>query len=116
MAKKINNFTDEGYQWKNYLIYKNRLEQDNKEDSNVKVRGYSEVIEFLKEMPYEEYLLTKHWKHFSSECVKFFGKCVICDSKNNLKIHHKTYKNRGRETFNDVICLCIECHKKVHQK
>ncbi|MGL5574714.1 MAG: hypothetical protein ACRDCW_04070 [Sarcina sp.] len=30
-------------------------------------------------------------------------------------MHHKTYKQRGYETFSDVLCLCHQCHMKIHK-
>lgn len=82
----------------------------------IEVESYQSVIDKLKTMPYDEYLNTEHWNHFRSEAVKFFsGKCVICGGKNHLSVHHKTYENRGRETFNDVILVCGDCHKMIHK-
>lgn len=79
------------------------------------IDGYKKMVDYLKTMEYEEYLKTDHWIHFRNETYKFFrNKCQVCGSKENINIHHKTYENRGRETFNDVICLCHECHEKFH--
>ena len=118
VAYKIDNFTDEGYQWKNYLLFKenSKKEVEDVQVNNFRIDGYTELIHKLKYMPYKEYLLTSHWKHFSNEAFKFFGACVVCGTTKNLKIHHKTYQNRGRETFLDVVCLCGECHAKFHGK
>lgn len=82
------------------------------------VKGYSEYLKAMMTMPYGDYLETDHWFHFKKEAIKFFGhKCQLCNSNTNeIHIHHKTYENRGRETFNDVIPLCDGCHKLVHNK
>ena len=79
---------------------------------------YGKLIYYLKSMPYDEYLETEHWKHFRNEALKWAGhKCQLCNKEDTtLVIHHKTYENRGRETFNDVIVLCEDCHKLVHGK
>lgn len=118
IKSKIDNFTDYGHQWRNYLTFKEREQKDLEDIQNgcIKVIGYSEMIQYLRDLPYEEYLLTAHWKHFSRETIKFYKKCIICDSEKELKVHHKSYSNRGRETFNDVICLCDKCHSKFHDK
>jgi uncharacterized protein YlaI len=80
-------------------------------------RVYQKVINMLKEIPYEEYLFSAHWKHFSGEAIKFARyKCQLCDNNNSLNVHHKNYKNLGRETFNDTIVLCNDCHRMVHNK
>lgn len=118
ISGKVKEFEDEGHQWKNYLLFKESKTKDEKDVQNGKlvVTGYSEMLEYFNSMPYKEYLLTAHWKHFSGQAIRFFGKCVVCDTTSNLKIHHKNYKNRGRETFLDVICLCNNCHAKFHNK
>jgi hypothetical protein len=79
---------------------------------------YGKLIHYLKSIPYDEYLETEHWKHFRNEALKWAGhKCQLCSKEDTtLVIHHKTYENRGRETFNDVIVLCEDCHKLVHGK
>lgn len=68
-------------------------------------------------MPYKEYLQTEHWKKTSYECKKRAGfKCKKCKSTENLHAHHLSYENRGDdfEKF-DLICLCKECHEKIHK-
>jgi 5-methylcytosine-specific restriction endonuclease McrA len=72
----------------------------------------------LRNMPYNLYLQTDHWQHFRLKALdnaKYI--CQLCNSKEKkLDVHHRTYENRGRETFNDVIVLCDGCHKKHHGK
>lgn len=72
----------------------------------------------LKEMPYNDYLKTMHWK-----IIKYFityranYKCQLCGtSKDILNVHHNTYKNRGEEKLEDLIVLCKKCHEKFHDK
>jgi hypothetical protein len=81
-----------------------------------KVEGYEDYLNTMKIMPYADYLQTEHWLHFREETIKFFGnKCMICNSEEAVpNVHHRTYENRGRETFNDVIVLCNKCHKLIH--
>ena len=40
-------------------------------------------------------------------------KCVICGSKDNLHIHHLD-TNRKNNDLNNLICLCIKDHSRVH--
>lgn len=80
------------------------------------MKNYEEMIKDLNSMSYKDYLQTEHWKHFRLEALKFFkNKCCLCNSEKYLQVHHETYKNRGRETFNDVIVLCKDCHSKQHE-
>src|SRR5699024_3169644 len=105
---------------RNFESYLNQNPQSNKDNNKYKViykiDGYKDYLTLMKHMPYEEYLKTEHWRHFRSEAISFFGKkCQLCNDKEKIiHIHHKTYENKGRETFNDVIPLCNTCHKKVH--
>ena len=84
---------------------------------SVKVDLYSQLLKKFNGMAYVDYLNTEHWKHFRDQVFVFYNReCQVCKSKTNLNVHHKTYDNRGRETFNDIILLCNECHKKIHGK
>lgn len=78
---------------------------------------YYKYLNYIKSLPYKDYLQSIHWQHFRKEAIKFFrGECQLCNSNNNLNVHHRTYDNLGRETFNDVILLCGNCHNKFHEK
>ena len=68
---------------------------------------------------YEEYLKSKHW--FKTR-VEIFRRdnhhCQMCNKALELRdanVHHKTYDNVGKEHPEDLILLCPDCHKKVHQ-
>jgi len=82
------------------------------------IKGYDELMATFRVMKYDEYLLTEHWKHFIGEAVRWANyRCQLCNKDHTmLHVHHKTYDNKGRETFNDVIVLCKECHEMVHNK
>jgi hypothetical protein len=115
-------FLNDGDLWVAYKDKKqpksNKYEMVEKQEQTSNVCGYYATLKMLKEMNYPEYLYTDHWRHFIKEAVKWSGnKCQLCNHSNvMLHVHHKTYINRGRETFNDVIVLCEDCHKLVHTK
>jgi hypothetical protein len=73
-------------------------------------------IQELKSLPYKDYLMTDHWESLKHEALHLANNsCALCLSNNRqLHVHHKTYKNRGQETQNDLIVLCKDCHKKFH--
>jgi len=79
---------------------------------------YTEYLNHMRALKYSDYLLTEHWKHFAKEAIKHYKyKCVLCNAEHVvLHVHHKTYENLARETFNDVIVLCADCHKMVHSR
>lgn len=94
-----------------------KLDNKNNITESFEITGYKEFIKQLRTMNYKEYLKTEHWIHFREEVFKFcHGSCQICGSTDRINVHHKSYVNRGRETFNDVVCLCYSCHSKFHDK
>jgi len=115
----IGKFVDEGPLWASYCHWiEKRKTKENvvKEKVFYEIELYDKIIELLSNLNYTDYLNTKHWKHFSHEALIHFNHtCQLCNTKNEeMHVHHKTYENRGRETFNDVIVLCAKCHKIVH--
>ena len=66
---------------------------------------------------YQEYLKSDHWKNIRRRYFrsKLYKGCYICGSRTNIQIHHKTYKRFGREWLNDLLALCTDCHKEVHE-
>jgi hypothetical protein len=116
LPKNYKKFLDDGALWLAYAGGPSKNKPTIKREY-ADVPNYNEVLAYFKSMKYTDYLDTDHWKHFSNEArIHYNNKCVICNSREHLHIHHKTYKNLGRETFNDVICLCADCHKMVHHK
>lgn len=80
-------------------------------------KAYRQYLEVLKTIEYSDYLQTEHWLWFRKESIRHaMGQCQLCgDNKSILNVHHKTYANRGRETFLDVIVLCKNCHETFHE-
>lgn len=71
----------------------------------------------LKNMKYDKYLKTLHWKTRRKEALKAANnKCQLCGSGGELHVHHKNYDRRGEELAEDLIVLCKECHAKHHDK
>jgi hypothetical protein len=64
---------------------------------------------------YEEYIQSDEWKRKDKEFVRIMKKCQDCGSTERLGSHHKTYKNLGDETLEDVDVLCWNCHIKRHK-
>lgn len=89
-------------------------------ESNKKVREQNraesaERLRQLKTMPYVEYLKTEHWKALRSNMLRRAGfRCQLCNAAEPLDVHHRTYENRGCESYQDLIALCRSCHEKHH--
>jgi hypothetical protein len=73
--------------------------------------------DYLKALPYKDYLQTEHWFKVKTYVYKKFGKqCLDCGRKDCLNVHHETYKNKGdyEREKNDCVVLCGMCHAKEH--
>jgi 5-methylcytosine-specific restriction endonuclease McrA len=67
---------------------------------------------------YKEYLQSAHWQNLRRRFFKSGlnkGACARCRTRDRLHLHHKTYKNVGREHLADLCLLCEACHSLVHQ-
>ena len=64
------------------------------------------------------FLSSEYWQQVKQKIHARDRKCVKCGSILFLEVHHLTYKNKGNELNNleDLILLCAECHKKIHEK
>lgn len=85
-------------------------------------------------MTYSQYLQSSHWQEKRKVKLSNCDHCQICDSKNNLHIHHKRYvigekeaslsfkrgldiksgSVLGREKTCDLEVLCSSCHRYWH--
>lgn len=122
----IAEFLDDGHKWINYCRFKEerkiKIEPEQQApvfslpENNAIDEMYQSLISALKAMDYKEYIKTDHWQHFRKEALKHFNlTCQLCGANDmTLDVHHRTYVNRGRETFNDVIVLCRHCHDLYH--
>lgn len=70
----------------------------------------------MSNVQYEEYIQSPEWRERAEKIrAEYDNKCYICGSSNNLHIHHISYKRLGSEIDRDVVCLCRDCHMKVHE-
>ena len=78
-------------------------------------KSRQQQFEIKKWKSYKEYLFSKEWQTIRKQKLEQVGnRCQSCDSKNNLQIHHKTYKRIYCEKSKDLIVFCSGCHKKSH--
>lgn len=65
---------------------------------------------------YERYITSAHWDARKSAYFnKFEKRCRACGSRNDMQLHHASYKRMGRELDADLVPLCQTCHSLVHQ-
>ncbi|MBU1092560.1 HNH endonuclease [Patescibacteria group bacterium] len=55
--------------------------------------------------------LKKRFPHLNT------GECYICESKDNLQVHHlKPRQNGGLNLSHNLLLLCPKCHHQVEEK
>lgn len=71
----------------------------------------------LRDMPYEDYLQTPHWKRKREDKLRAVGyRCQVCHrGGRTLDVHHRTYDRRGEELDQDLTVLCRACHTTFHR-
>lgn len=68
---------------------------------------------------YHEYLKSDDWKRKSESRKKVDNcECVICGSKENLRVHHIKYRPVFSDTKvkSELITLCENCHEEYHER
>lgn len=88
-----------------------------KPKSNKKIRK-KKPINHKTGKTYSQFLQTTYWKNMSFKIKKRDGfKCTVCGSKENLQVHHTTYKHVGIEYKHkkDLLTLCGKCHTMAHE-
>lgn len=80
-----------------------------------KIRYETEGHPCTKDAPPSKY--GKRWKKFRDLIVTRDGKCLLCNSKTDLSVHHiKSWKEfpELRLEPSNVITLCKTCHAVIH--
>lgn len=66
---------------------------------------------------YYEYIQTEAWAKKSRQRFALDGyQCQLCGSAKNIVCHHLNYYNLGNEKMDDLVTLCADCHRKLHDK
>jgi len=71
------------------------------------------------ELEYDDFLQTPYWNAVSQKAkARANFTCQLCNARDNLHTHHRTYENHGMEHLHmkDLIVLCADCHKHFHSK
>lgn len=73
-------------------------------------------IAVLRRMPYREYLRTQHWARQRTFAQERAGqRCELCGQDDRLDVHHRSYARVGFEQPDDLIVLCVDCHRDHHR-
>jgi hypothetical protein len=69
----------------------------------------------LRSTSYAKYLESPHWATTRKRALHRAGfQCAGCEAKSFLDVHHRSYKNLGRENEADLMVLCRKCHEFIH--
>lgn len=70
----------------------------------------------MDKINYAAYLQSEEWQRKKKLVIEFWGgRCCICNGKDNLQVHHRTYQHLGNEQLTDLILLCDRCHELHHK-
>jgi len=68
---------------------------------------------------YQEYLASDWWKKIKAKAQRrsrIYSRCNFCCSKENIDLHHTTYKHiNTKHELCVIVALCRSCHKEVHE-
>ena len=77
---------------------------------------FYEYDENWNKVKYYDYIKSDEWKAKRLEAQKRDGyQCQMCGTAMNLIVHHITYDRLGNEDLADLVTLCKNCHKRVHE-
>lgn len=96
---------------------KNRPVKKTGRDTPVRVNTH---IPYNKRMAnrkaaYDSYMASAEWRERREEYYRSRDKvCAACGGRNQIHLHHRTYVRMGKEWDQDLLPLCENCHKQVH--
>lgn len=65
---------------------------------------------------YDKYIQSLPWKEKAKQAKEHAGnRCQLCNSPDNLAVHHRTYERLGCELPEDLTVLCKNCHSRFHE-
>ena len=60
---------------------------------------------------YKAYLDSPEWRAVARLVRERDGyACVVCNSGDNVHVHHRVYRQPGAERLSDLHVLCAKCH------
>lgn len=70
-----------------------------------------------RQIEYAAYLRSAHWLEFRQKAIDWAdNRCQLCNDNTPLQVHHRDYSRLGKERLNDVIALCVGCHRIFHDR
>lgn len=64
---------------------------------------------------YAIYLASPEWRELRIRVMqRHGGMCAVCRKRTAAQAHHQTYERVGHEDANDLVPVCMECHRELH--
>lgn len=64
---------------------------------------------------YNKYIHSNKWRRRRVRALILGGhKCALCNSREELQVHHLSYEHLGKERDYELQVLCHSCHQDVH--
>ncbi len=68
-------------------------------------------------MKYKSYIQSNDWKETKKYLSFIKNKnCFVCQTTENLRVHHLHYKTLGYEDGSELVYLCLQHHQELHYK
>lgn len=67
--------------------------------------------DYLAYLQSEAWQIRRKWKLEQAD-----HRCQVCNSDEQLHVHHRTYDRIGNERENDLTVLCRDCHALYHNR
>jgi len=83
------------------------------------IRELEYIFWNLKSMGFvslQEYRLSEWWNNKREAVLSVCkSECMRCNKTKGTIVHHLTYEHLGNETLRDIVILCKQCNKWVHE-
>lgn len=82
-----------------------------------KEREQDDILLSLFKNNKSQYMKSEMWQSKRLEVLRRDNhKCVVCNKKDNLDIHHISYENVGNESLDDLVTVCRKHHQLIHDR
>lgn len=98
------------------LWMKNIYKHKKLRNFKIKTEQKSSSNQYMHYEDKQEYMKSSSWLWRKLAVLARDNKCQLCESKQELVIHHIRYDNLGNEPLEDLVLLCQPCHDKLHNK
>ena len=66
---------------------------------------------------YQRYMESARWARKRARAIaRDGGVCTECGRRGVLHVHHLSYEFFGREPMEDLVTLCEQCHRDIHEE